>query len=162
MEEDHLSIVMLLSLESYEQETKKQWEREKQIDRDLQYALELNNQLNGEQDNEGEIETQFENLNIQNQFDIQNLRENNFDDYENLSLLEKIPTPIPNSIKNKLIPRKCPPSLLKEECCICQEEYTENDKVYILPCSHAHHKTCLDDWLKEKKSCPICRREIDF
>ena len=27
----------------------------------------------------------------------------------------------------------------------------------ILPCSHAFHAECVDQWLKEKDTCPMCK-----
>ena len=44
-------------------------------------------------------------------------------------------------------------------CSICLESY-HDDIIYNLPCNHIFHKTCLDDWLKQKKNCPLCRFHI--
>jgi len=41
-------------------------------------------------------------------------------------------------------------------CSVCQEEYKLGDKVRTLPCFHAYHLQCIDSWLKDKNSCPIC------
>jgi hypothetical protein len=43
------------------------------------------------------------------------------------------------------------------ECAICKCWLTEP---YILHCSHSFCKKCLFMWLKEKKSCPTCRKMV--
>ncbi|XP_049989002.1 E3 ubiquitin-protein ligase RLIM-like [Alexandromys fortis] len=43
---------------------------------------------------------------------------------------------------------------------ICITEYTEGDKLHALPCSHEYHVHCIDCWLSENNSCPICRRVV--
>ncbi|XP_059956486.1 E3 ubiquitin-protein ligase RLIM-like [Mesoplodon densirostris] len=45
-------------------------------------------------------------------------------------------------------------------CSICLTEYTENSKLRILPCSHEYHIHCIDRWLSENSTCPICRRQV--
>ncbi|XP_073137762.1 RING-H2 finger protein ATL66-like [Henckelia pumila] len=44
------------------------------------------------------------------------------------------------------------------ECCICLGIYGDEDEVKILPqCRHCFHKECVDEWLKNQSSCPLCR-----
>ncbi|XP_075813503.1 E3 ubiquitin-protein ligase RLIM-like [Microtus pennsylvanicus] len=45
-------------------------------------------------------------------------------------------------------------------CSICITEYTEGDKLRELPCSHEYHVHCIDCWLSENTTCPICRRAV--
>ncbi|XP_039079025.1 E3 ubiquitin-protein ligase RLIM-like [Hyaena hyaena] len=45
-------------------------------------------------------------------------------------------------------------------CSICITEYTEGNKLRILPCTHEFHVHCIDRWLSENSTCPICRREV--
>ena len=45
----------------------------------------------------------------------------------------------------------------KETCSICYAEYTDEDKVKILPCSHVFHTTCIAEWFAENHNCPMCR-----
>ncbi|XP_073084137.1 LOW QUALITY PROTEIN: uncharacterized protein [Manis javanica] len=45
-------------------------------------------------------------------------------------------------------------------CCISTSDYKEGTKFHILPCSHSFHIYCIDRWLAEKCTCPVCRREV--
>ncbi|KAL1914482.1 uncharacterized protein VTP21DRAFT_8865 [Calcarisporiella thermophila] len=47
------------------------------------------------------------------------------------------------------------------ECPVCQEVYTEGEKVLKLPCEHVYHGECIREWLKINNTCPICRYVID-
>ena len=54
------------------------------------------------------------------------------------------------------------PSLNSEEnddCSICLASL-KGKEVKIAICNHSFHKTCLDDWLKEKENCPLCRTDL--
>ncbi|EEF44908.1 ring finger protein, putative [Ricinus communis] len=49
---------------------------------------------------------------------------------------------------------------LKEpfDCAVCLCEFTEKDKLRLLPvCSHAFHINCIDTWLLSNSTCPLCR-----
>ncbi|PPD78083.1 hypothetical protein GOBAR_DD24969 [Gossypium barbadense] len=41
---------------------------------------------------------------------------------------------------------------LAVKCYICLLEYEEGDSMRIFACNHEFHRTCIDKWLKEKKS----------
>ena len=42
-------------------------------------------------------------------------------------------------------------------CVICLEEFTDiKYKIYNL-CNHVFHKECINNWLRQKNECPICR-----
>ncbi|XP_051119749.1 uncharacterized protein LOC127243664 [Andrographis paniculata] len=44
------------------------------------------------------------------------------------------------------------------KCCICQEEYTLGDEIGKLGvCQHGYHSICINQWLKLKNWCPICK-----
>uniref|UniRef100_A0A674PFU7 Ring finger protein 130 n=1 Tax=Takifugu rubripes TaxID=31033 RepID=A0A674PFU7_TAKRU len=45
-------------------------------------------------------------------------------------------------------------------CAVCIEAYQLNDVVRILPCKHVFHKMCVDPWLNEHCTCPICKLNI--
>ncbi|XP_060531777.1 E3 ubiquitin-protein ligase goliath-like isoform X2 [Cylas formicarius] len=47
------------------------------------------------------------------------------------------------------------------ECCaVCLEPYKLNDTLRILPCGHEFHKNCIDPWLLEHRTCPMCKMDI--
>lgn len=45
-------------------------------------------------------------------------------------------------------------------CAICIEPHVAGDNVRILPCKHIFHKKCIDPWLYERQTCPICKLDI--
>ncbi|CAK8578937.1 unnamed protein product [Lathyrus sativus] len=48
---------------------------------------------------------------------------------------------------------------LDTECVICLSEFTNGEKVRVLPkCNHGFHVRCIDIWLREHSSCPKCRQ----
>ena len=47
-------------------------------------------------------------------------------------------------------------------CNICLEEFKRGDEMRKLNhCSHAFHKECIDRWLSQVASCPICKNELN-
>ncbi|KAI3932630.1 hypothetical protein MKW98_012601 [Papaver atlanticum] len=43
------------------------------------------------------------------------------------------------------------------KCTVCQEEYVEGDEVGKLRCDHRYHVVCVQQWLRQKNWCPICK-----
>ncbi|KAM6926889.1 uncharacterized protein PEZ65_010337 [Lycodopsis pacificus] len=46
------------------------------------------------------------------------------------------------------------------QCQICFCDYTDGEKLRMLPCFHDYHVQCIDRWLKENTTCPICRANL--
>lgn len=46
----------------------------------------------------------------------------------------------------------------EEECPICYDELNEENIVVIIKCGHIFHKKCINRWLNQNFSCPICRK----
>lgn len=44
------------------------------------------------------------------------------------------------------------------QCTICLSDYHGEDALRILPyCGHSFHVTCIDMWLQQHSTCPVCR-----
>lgn len=48
----------------------------------------------------------------------------------------------------------------KECCVVCMSEYVVKEIVRALPCQHNFHSACINKWLKDHRTCPICRVEV--
>ncbi|KAJ4970973.1 hypothetical protein NE237_004072 [Protea cynaroides] len=47
------------------------------------------------------------------------------------------------------------------QCSICITIFEDQEKVKVLPlCSHGFHPECVDKWLSNQSSCPLCRASI--
>ncbi|XP_022750384.1 probable E3 ubiquitin-protein ligase RHG1A isoform X2 [Durio zibethinus] len=47
------------------------------------------------------------------------------------------------------------------KCSICQEEYVIGDEVGRLQCEHRYHVVCIQEWLRVKNWCPICKASAE-
>ncbi|XP_018409648.1 PREDICTED: E3 ubiquitin-protein ligase RNF149 [Nanorana parkeri] len=47
-----------------------------------------------------------------------------------------------------------------ENCAVCIENYKPKDVVRILPCKHIFHRMCIDPWLLEHRTCPMCKLDV--
>ncbi|KAI9097592.1 hypothetical protein K1719_025363 [Acacia pycnantha] len=43
------------------------------------------------------------------------------------------------------------------KCSICQDEYVVGDELGGLKCEHGYHVACIQQWLRLKNWCPICK-----
>ncbi|XP_065871273.1 RING-H2 finger protein ATL38-like isoform X1 [Euphorbia lathyris] len=44
------------------------------------------------------------------------------------------------------------------QCTVCLAEYSDEDTLRILPyCGHSFHVSCIDIWLHQHSTCPVCR-----
>ncbi|XP_062190545.1 RING-H2 finger protein ATL70-like [Phragmites australis] len=46
-----------------------------------------------------------------------------------------------------------------QACCpVCLENYADSDVLRVLPdCGHPFHRECVDPWLRQRPTCPVCR-----
>ncbi|KAG7346478.1 ring finger domain containing protein [Nitzschia inconspicua] len=47
-----------------------------------------------------------------------------------------------------------------KECCICMEHFSSRDVIVETECLHRYHKHCLADWLRQARTCPVCRMDV--
>ncbi|ROI15815.1 E3 ubiquitin-protein ligase RNF128 [Anabarilius grahami] len=45
-------------------------------------------------------------------------------------------------------------------CVVCTDSFTHNEQVTVLPCRHLYHKKCIEPWLLEHPTCPMCKFNI--
>jgi len=50
--------------------------------------------------------------------------------------------------------------VLRTQCQICLGDYKEGDHVRALPCMHAFHASCTEDWLHVRLQCPNCLADM--
>lgn len=46
-------------------------------------------------------------------------------------------------------------------CPVCSEDFVVEIEALQMPCSHIFHEICVMPWLESKKTCPICRYELN-
>ncbi|KAF9578919.1 hypothetical protein BGW38_005053, partial [Lunasporangiospora selenospora] len=50
--------------------------------------------------------------------------------------------------------------VLTNSCSICLCDYEDLEELRHLYCDHIFHKECVDEWLKLKRTCPLCKMDI--
>ncbi|XBI70812.1 hypothetical protein VPH35_065206 [Triticum aestivum] len=45
-------------------------------------------------------------------------------------------------------------------CSVCLEQVVAGDLLRSLPCLHRFHVNCIDPWLRQQGTCPICKHQI--
>ncbi|KAK4780209.1 hypothetical protein SAY87_016315 [Trapa incisa] len=45
-------------------------------------------------------------------------------------------------------------------CTICLEQVNKGDLVRSLPCLHQFHANCIDPWLRQQGTCPMCKHKM--
>ncbi|PWN29609.1 hypothetical protein BDZ90DRAFT_230476 [Jaminaea rosea] len=47
-------------------------------------------------------------------------------------------------------------------CPICTDDFGDGEILRHLPCTgnHLYHATCIDEWLSQHRSCPLCRQDL--
>ncbi|XP_057516544.1 uncharacterized protein LOC130797802 isoform X2 [Amaranthus tricolor] len=88
--------------------------------------------------------------------------------YEELLALEErmgsVSTAVPEEVLDKCLKRSiyqaiadCRENADDVKCSICQEEYVDGQEVGRLSCKHKYHVECINQWLRLKNWCPICK-----
>ena len=47
------------------------------------------------------------------------------------------------------------------QCVTCMESFKLDEDVAELGCKHIFHKACLIPWLQTRRTCPVCRAQVD-
>ncbi|XP_034660475.1 E3 ubiquitin-protein ligase RZF1-like [Drosophila subobscura] len=47
-----------------------------------------------------------------------------------------------------------------KECSVCKESLQADEILKSMPCKHEFHKHCLIRWLREARTCPLCRCNV--
>lgn len=45
-------------------------------------------------------------------------------------------------------------------CAVCIDSYKAGEVVTVLTCDHIFHKACIEPWLLERRTCPMCKCDI--
>jgi len=45
-------------------------------------------------------------------------------------------------------------------CSICLNDYEDDDELRTLPCKHLFHSKCIDRWLANHSTCPLCIQPV--
>ncbi|CAM8949076.1 unnamed protein product [Rhodiola kirilowii] len=82
-----------------------------------------------------------------------------------LSMLERGMQGLEASVSAKFPVKKYGDLYAKDEiesqCTICLAEYGDEDSLRFIPfCGHSFHKNCIDIWLRQHATCPICRTSV--
>jgi hypothetical protein len=57
--------------------------------------------------------------------------------------------------------RSCCAGEEPESCAVCLNDLEDDDLVRRLPCGHGFHKACVDKWLRQNKTCPLCVQDVE-
>jgi hypothetical protein len=63
-------------------------------------------------------------------------------------------------IKNKKELVKLDLKINDRMCCICLNNYQNEELLRLFVCNHHFHKICCDTWLLKHNSCPLCRKAV--
>ncbi|KAM5585978.1 E3 ubiquitin-protein ligase RNF126 [Rosa sericea] len=51
-------------------------------------------------------------------------------------------------------------SCCSDRCAICLEDFVDGESCRVFECKHIFHANCIDNWLKNGLTCPICRNSL--
>lgn len=89
------------------------------------------------------------------------------EDYQLLSQLDEVVGPARHrgadpSVLARLPVRAVGDSTVGQECAVCLCPLQPGERARWLPCLHAFHAdSCIDPWLRDHDSCPVCKVRVD-
>ncbi|KAJ0102163.1 hypothetical protein Patl1_04630 [Pistacia atlantica] len=91
--------------------------------------------------------------------------------YRSIDVIEGIPSSIEERriLRQQALEKLLPPVVYRSkeirlginsgECSICLDDYTDGETCRVFPaCKHMFHSICIDGWLKNHLTCPVCRK----
>jgi hypothetical protein len=57
-------------------------------------------------------------------------------------------------------PFKCRSGASSIECPVCLELLQSDETIRALPCCHSFHIQCIDPWLSNNHTCPVCKHDL--
>ena len=42
-------------------------------------------------------------------------------------------------------------------CSVCLESFVSGEQIRTVPCFHQFHSACVDPWLRQRGTCPVCK-----
>nr|GEV40571.1 E3 ubiquitin-protein ligase ATL6-like [Tanacetum cinerariifolium] len=70
-------------------------------------------------------------------------------------VLETFPTFAYSEVKDKKIGKGA------LECAVCLNEFEDEETIRLIPkCDHVFHAECIDAWLENHVTCPVCRSDL--
>ena len=48
-----------------------------------------------------------------------------------------------------------------DDCRICMSDYVDGEELMVLPFQHDFHSSCVQHWLRQNTTCPVCRTGIN-
>jgi E3 ubiquitin-protein ligase ATL6/9/15/31/42/55 len=77
----------------------------------------------------------------------------------NPQILKSFPILLYSSIINHLKESETEAPL---QCAVCLSDFNNNDTIRMLPqCNHFFHPPCIDAWLSNHPTCPVCRLNLN-
>ena len=47
-----------------------------------------------------------------------------------------------------------------QNCIICMEPLRKGELVRVLECAHKYHSKCIDKWVQQSNTCPMCKNPV--
>ena len=76
--------------------------------------------------------------------------------------LARMPTRVFSKKNARKVGSDAPPTPRDETptCAICMCDAEEGDTLRRLPCGHEFHQNCVDRWLTDHRTCPMCKSDV--
>uniref|UniRef100_A0A7N0VJZ4 RING-type E3 ubiquitin transferase n=1 Tax=Kalanchoe fedtschenkoi TaxID=63787 RepID=A0A7N0VJZ4_KALFE len=77
--------------------------------------------------------------------------------------IDRLPVSLHQSTLNDDLAASTTTAVDKSECCICLDVFEDQERIKVLPgCQHTYHSDCVDLWLGNQSSCPLCRVSLKY